>query len=58
LQSRAATYAIAAVTLLVIALVAPPIARGWLTALVLIALVVAGIEIVRTVVLREPQQPR
>ena len=47
LESRPATYALAAVALLVVALVAPPIARGWLTALVLIALVVVGVEVVR-----------
>jgi hypothetical protein len=57
LQNRPATYAIAVVALLVIALVAPPIARGWLTALVLIALIIAGIEIVRAIVLREVRQP-
>ncbi len=50
------TYALAAVVLLV-ALVASPIARGWLTALVLIALAVGGIEVVRNIVLREPKQP-
>ena len=51
-ESRPTTYAIAAVALLVLVLVAPPIARGWLTALVLIALVVAGIEVVRAIALR------
>ena len=34
-----------------------PIARGWLSALVLIGLVVAGIEVVRGIVLREAPQP-
>ena len=57
LESRPTTYAIAAVALLAVALVAPPIARGWLTALVLIALVVAGIELVRGIVLRATPQP-
>ena len=57
LESRPTTYTIAAVALLVVALVAPPIARGWLTALVLIALVVAGIEVVRAIVNRESPHP-
>ncbi len=57
LESRPTTYGIAAVALLAVALVAPPIARGWLTALVLIGLVVAGIEVVRAMVLREAPQP-
>jgi hypothetical protein len=57
LESRPSTYTFAAVVLLVVALVAPPIARGWLSALVLIALVVAGIEVVRNIVLRDAQQP-
>jgi hypothetical protein len=56
-ESRPTTYTLAAVALLVVALVAPPIARGWLTALVLIALAVGGIEVVRNIVLREPKQP-
>ena len=33
------------------------IARGWLSALILIALIVAGIEVVRSTVLRESRQP-
>ena len=58
LQSRPATYGIAAVALLVLVLVAPAFATSWLMALLLIALVVAGIEVVRGVVLRAtPQQP-
>jgi hypothetical protein len=56
LESRPTTYTIAVVALLVIALIAPPIARGWLTALIVIALVVAGIEVVRNLVLREARQ--
>ena len=57
LENRVTTYALAAGALLVLALVAPAIARGWLSALVLVALVVAGIEVVRRIVLREvPQQ--
>ena len=50
------TYAIAAGALLVLVLVAPQIARGWLSALVLIGLIVAGIEVVRNIVLREAPQ--
>lgn len=57
LESRPTTYTIAVVALLVVALVTPPIARGWLTALALIALVVAGIEVVRTIVNRKAQYP-
>lgn len=56
LQSRPTTYAIAAGTLLAIVLVAPQLARGWLSALVLIVLVVAGIEVVRGIVSREEPQ--
>ena len=52
LQSRAATYGLAAVALLVLVLVAPAFATSWLSALVLIALVVAGIEVVRGIALR------
>ena len=37
------------IALLVVALVAPAIARGWLTAVVLIGLVVTGIEVVRAI---------
>ena len=57
LENRVTTYAIAAGCLLVLALVAPLFARGWLMALVLIALVVVGIEVVRNIVQRESQQP-
>jgi hypothetical protein len=32
--------------------VAPQIARGWLSAVILIGLIVAGIEVVRNIVLR------
>jgi hypothetical protein len=56
LESRPTTYTIAVVALLVIALIVPPIARGWLTALILIGLIVTGIEVVRHLVLKE-QQP-
>jgi len=57
LGSRPTTYTIAVVALLVVALVTPPIARGWLTALALIALAVAGIEVVRAIVNRESPHP-
>jgi hypothetical protein len=57
LESRPTTYTIAAGALLVVALVTPPIARGWVTALVLITLVVAGIEVVRAIVNREAPHP-
>jgi hypothetical protein len=53
LENRVTTYAIAAGALLVLVLVAPAIARGWLSALVLLALVIVGIEVVRAIALRE-----
>lgn len=53
LQSRVTTYAIAAVSLLVLALVAPLFARGWVMTLVLLALVIVGLEVVRNIVQRE-----
>ena len=56
LQSRAATYTIAAAALLVIALVAPTVATSWLMGLLLIALIVVGIEIVRSIIGRETVQ--
>ena len=57
LESRPTTYAIAAVGILVLALFAPAIATSWLTALVLVILVVAGIEVVRRIVLGETRSP-
>ncbi len=56
LENRLTTYGIAAGALLVLALVAPLFARGWFMGLLLIAFAVAGIEIVRNVVLREEDQ--
>ena len=56
LQNRPATYGIAAVCLVVLALIAPLFARGWVMTLVLLALVVAGIEVVRNIAQREAQQ--
>jgi hypothetical protein len=58
LESRPTTYGIAAVALLVLALVAPLFARGWLSALLLVALVIVGVEVVRNIVQREAQQKR
>jgi FtsH-binding integral membrane protein len=55
-QNRLMTYAIAAVCLLLLALVAPAIATSWVMALLLIALVVVGIEVIRGTVQREEQQ--
>ena len=57
LENRLTTYGIAAVAVLALVLVAPQIARGWLSALILIGLIVAGIEVVRSTVLRESRQP-
>ena len=56
LESRPTTYAITAAALLVISLVAPAVATSWLMALLLIALVVAGVEVVRGIVRREVVQ--
>lgn len=56
LKNRATTYGIAAVALLVLALVAPLFARGWLMSLVLIGLAIAGIEVVRGIVIRQERQ--
>jgi hypothetical protein len=58
LEKRATTYGIAAVALLELVLVAPQIARGWLSALLLIALIVVGIEVVRNIVRRETEPSR
>ena len=57
LENRVTTYGIAAVAVLALLLVAPQISRGWLSTLLLIALVVVGIEVVRNIVLREARQP-
>jgi hypothetical protein len=58
LENRATTYVIAAGALLALVLVAPQIARGWLSAVILIGLIVAGIEVVRNIVLRGPPPSR
>ena len=57
LESRPATYGIAAVGLLVLVLVAPALARGWLSALILVGLVIAGVEVVRAIVARDAPRP-
>ena len=57
LQNRLTTYGIAAICLLVLALIAPLFARGWIIALVTIALTIVGVEVVRTIVQREEPQP-
>jgi hypothetical protein len=57
LKSRPTTYGIAAVALLVLTLVAPQLSRGWLSAVVLIGLVVVGIEVIRSIVSRDAQSP-
>ena len=57
LENRVTTYAIVAGALLVLVLVAPFFTRGWLMTLLLIALVVAGVEVIRNIVQREAQQP-
>jgi hypothetical protein len=53
LASRPATYGIAAAAILALVLVAPQLSRGWLSALLLIGLVVAGVEVVRRIVIQE-----
>jgi hypothetical protein len=58
LEKRTTTYGIAAVAFLALVLVAPQISRGWLSALLLIALIVVGIEVVRNTVRREAQPSR
>jgi hypothetical protein len=57
LQNRVTTYAIIAVSVLVLGLLVPLFARGWTISLLLLALVIVGVEVVRNIVLREaPQQ--
>ncbi len=57
LENRLATYAVAAGALLVLALVAPTVATSWVMALILIVLIVAGIEVVRRIVLGATRSP-
>ncbi len=56
LQNRVTTYAIVAISVLVLGLIAPLFARGWATSLLLLALVIVGVEVVRNIVLREAPQ--
>jgi hypothetical protein len=57
LENRVTTYAIAAGSVLVLGLLVPLFARGWTISLFLLALVIVGVEVVRSIVLREaPQQ--
>ena len=53
LESRPVTYAIAAGSVLVLALIAPLFARGWTATLLLLALIIVGVEVVRNIVQRE-----
>ena len=57
LESRPTTYGIVAIAVLVLVLVAPQLSRGWLSALLLIGLIIAGIEVIRTIVTREARPP-
>jgi predicted anti-sigma-YlaC factor YlaD len=56
LENRWVSYAIAAGSVLVLALIAPLFARGWVTSLAILALAIVGIEVVRNIVQREAQQ--
>ena len=47
------TYTIAAASVLVLGLVAPLFARGWIELLLLTALIIVGVEVVRNIVQRE-----
>ena len=57
LENRLATYAVAAGALLVLSLVAPTVVTSWVMALILIVLIVAGIEVVRRIVLGATRSP-
>ena len=56
LENRWAAYGIAAGFLLVLGLLAPLFTRGWAASLAILVLVVAGVEVVRSIVQREAQQ--
>ena len=56
LENRWASYAIAVGSLLVLALIAPLFARGWVVSLVTLGLAIVGVEVVRNIVQREAQQ--
>jgi hypothetical protein len=55
LENRWAAYGITVGFVLVLALIAPLFARGWLASLVTLALLIAGVEVVRNFVQREAQ---
>jgi hypothetical protein len=55
LENRWAAYGIAVGFVLILALIAPLFARGWLASLVTLALLIAGVEVVRNIVQREAQ---
>jgi hypothetical protein len=55
LENRLTTYAIVAGAVLVLGLLVPLFARGWTISLFLLALVIVGVEVVRSIVLREAQ---
>ena len=55
LENRLATYSVAAGAVLVLALIAPLFARGWMSSLILLALVIGGVEVVRYIVQREAE---
>ena len=57
LENRLASYAIAAGSVLVLALIAPLFARGWTSSLILLALIIGGVEVVRNIVQREAATP-
>jgi hypothetical protein len=56
LENRWAAYGIAAGFLIVLGLLAPLFTRGWASSLAIVVLVVAGLEVVRTIVQREAQK--
>jgi hypothetical protein len=56
LENRLTTYAIVAGSVVVLGLIAPLFARGWTMALLMIALVIVGVEVIRRVVLRDTEQ--
>ena len=55
LENRWAAYGIVVGFVLILALIAPLFARGWLASLVTLALLIAGVEVVRNIVQREAQ---
>ena len=55
LQSRPATYTIAGGCVLVLALLVPIFAHGWIALLLVVVLVIVGIEMIRNIVQREAE---